>query len=273
MGAPGLQRALHPTTFVCVVQQRKARTGRFARLVCEVHHRHAQAVARVTPHRRLHLPLARPGPCVVRQREVLAAHIAGGNHGHQRIHGRTRAGHHHQAAGVLVQPVHDAGTRQQHGLGVPPQQTVQQSAAPVAGCRVHHEARGFVDHQQVFVLKHDVQRHRFRLECLALRRGAQFNAAFVPCAHLRGRLGGHHTIHGDGTRLDQLLQVTAGKLGHTCGQRLVQACAVLGDVHTPVAQFGVLAGVGSFFRAVLHGVMGRQGARYNGFASLQESCL
>jgi hypothetical protein len=40
---------------------------------------------------------------------------------------------HHQAAGVLVEAVHDAGARHRHQLRAVVQQAVQQRARPVAG--------------------------------------------------------------------------------------------------------------------------------------------
>ena len=58
--------------------------------------------------------------------------------------------HHQQAAGVLVDAVHDAGADLAADAGqaalAMPQQGVDQGAVRVAGGRVHHHALGLVDH-------------------------------------------------------------------------------------------------------------------------------
>jgi hypothetical protein len=53
--------------------------------------------------------------------QILATDFARGNHADQRVHGRPISRHHHQAAGVLVQPVHDASARHQSCTGIAPQ--------------------------------------------------------------------------------------------------------------------------------------------------------
>ncbi|GAO21951.1 hypothetical protein ALISP_1771 [Alicycliphilus sp. B1] len=94
------------------------------------------------------------------------------DHAHQRIHGRAVARHHHETARVLVQPVHDAGARHLHGLRIAPEQGVEESPAPVARRRMHHQARRLVDDEQMLVLMDHVQRQALGLEGLALLRGA-----------------------------------------------------------------------------------------------------
>ena len=96
-------------------------------------------------------------------------------------------GHHQQAAGVLVDAVHDAGAdlAADTGQAAPamPQQGVDQGAVRVAGGRVHHHALGLVDHQQVGVLIHDIQRDLLRngLDGLCVRDLQQHG---VPCFQL-----------------------------------------------------------------------------------------
>ena len=46
----------------------------------------------------------------------------------------------------------------QRGPGVAREQAVEQRAAPVARRRMHHQPGGLVDHQQVFVLEHHLER-------------------------------------------------------------------------------------------------------------------
>ncbi|KAB7598063.1 hypothetical protein ET532_012160 [Verminephrobacter sp. Larva24] len=93
-----------------------------ARMARQVHHRHPQAVARIAPDRGLHGAAARPAPGAMRQRKVLALDLAPGNLRHQCVHRGTVPGNDHQAAGVLVQPMDDAGPWQQQRVGVARQQ-------------------------------------------------------------------------------------------------------------------------------------------------------
>lgn len=66
-------------------------------------------------------------------------------------------GHHHQAGGVLVQAMDDAGTRHIDNVRYVVQQGVEQRAVGMASSRVHHQARRLVDHQDVIVFIDDVQ--------------------------------------------------------------------------------------------------------------------
>jgi hypothetical protein len=103
---------------------------------CKSTTRHAQAVApgrARSGHR--HGALVRPssagGPDARYWRDTVALR----DHPDQRVHGLARPGHQHQAAGVLVEPVHDARTRQQGAWLSAGQQAIEQGAAPVAGRR------------------------------------------------------------------------------------------------------------------------------------------
>ena len=95
--------------------------------------------------------------------------------------------HHQQAAGVLVDAVDDAGADLAANAGkaalTVPQQGVYQCAVRVAGGRMDHHALGFVDHQQVLILIHDVQRdvlrHRFNGFCIR-----DLQQDDVPCLEL-----------------------------------------------------------------------------------------
>ena len=64
-------------------------------------------------------------------------------------------GHHHQAGGVEVEAVHDAGPQlaaDAANVGAPRQQGVDQSAVGMARARVNREAGRLVHHDQVLVL-------------------------------------------------------------------------------------------------------------------------
>ena len=151
------------------------------------------------------------------------------NHGYQGIHGTARSRHDHQATGVFVEAVHDAGTRQHHGLRIQGQQSVEQGATPVAWRRMYHQACGLEQHAQVFVFVNHIQWDVFWLEGLALRRGLQDELITLTHAHL-GRSLGHdarrrnqaaHTAFAE-----QLLRETARELGQQHSQRAVEAFAV-----------------------------------------------
>ena len=60
----------------------------------------------------------------------------------QRGMARQRASDEQQAARILVEPVHETGSRQGRELGVPVQQGVLESARAIAGARVHDETGG-----------------------------------------------------------------------------------------------------------------------------------
>ncbi len=76
-------------------------------------------------------------------------------------------GHDHQPGGVLVEPVHDAGpldaadARQR--VAAMGDQRVHQRAGRIAGSGMDHEPARLVDHDDLVVLKHDVERDAFGL--------------------------------------------------------------------------------------------------------------
>ena len=79
-------------------------------------------------------------------------------------------GHHHQAGGVLVQAMHDTGTRNVDQIGYAVQQCIEQGTVLMAGRRMHHQPRRLVQHQDLLILVDDVQidvlRHPFALRLL-----------------------------------------------------------------------------------------------------------
>ena len=206
------------------------------------------------------------------QRKILTPDVPRGDEAYQRLHGLAGTGHHHQATRVLVQPVHDAGPGQAAGTGIPAQQAVEQRSAPVARRGVNHQARRFIDHQQVCVLVHHVQFHGFWFERLTLLRRAQLNGARTAHPHPGGRLVDWRARQRHGTRVDELLQVAAGKFRHQCDQSLVQPQPMQVRAYRPVASLTLGATLGGVVQAGLGSLVGVAG-RYNGFALLQEGCL
>ena len=73
----------------------------------------------------------------------------------------------HQAGGVFVEPVHDAGTPHaaDAGQALPAMgdQRIDQRAGPMAGRRMDHKAAGLIDDDDIVVLIDDIERDRFRL--------------------------------------------------------------------------------------------------------------
>ena len=87
-----------------------------------------------------------------------------GELGGERAVGGVGLGHHHQAAGVLVEPVHDARPLDAADAGeavaAMGDQRVDQRAGGVAGGRMHHQPGWLVDDDEVVVLVDDVERDR-----------------------------------------------------------------------------------------------------------------
>lgn len=108
----GVKATVHQARAPLAEQQLDIRAGWLAGLAREIDHRHACALTRIATNSLLDALLDRPLPALVHQRQVFALHLSARDCTNQRVHDCTRLGHHHQAAGVLVQPVHDPCTRQ-----------------------------------------------------------------------------------------------------------------------------------------------------------------
>jgi len=75
-----------------------------------------------------------------------------------------RPRHDDESGSFLVQPVHDARTlrrRTWRELASPAKERVDESARPVAWCRMNDHTCGLVDDEQCLVLVYDAQRYRF----------------------------------------------------------------------------------------------------------------
>src|SRR6185437_2812070 len=123
-------------------------------------HGAAQAIGRMAIERRIH-----GAACdrhAVDDGRITTVDVARGQHRDQRGLRGQRARHHQQARSVLVEAMHDAGARKLRQVRVAVQQRVQEGAVTIAGARVHHQARRFVDDPQVGILEHDVELDRLR---------------------------------------------------------------------------------------------------------------
>ena len=166
----------------------------------------------------------------MRQREILAPHRAGLQLPHQMRLRDFVARHHHQARGVLVQAMHDAGARHAGQLRIAMQQTVEQSAVPVAGAGMGHQPGRLVDHDPVGAVGHHGEGNGFRREGQAFRAG--LGADFDPVGRSdEGAYPGRRPIDPHMAVFDPALQAAAGMLGKQRGQHLVEPVGALPGGH------------------------------------------
>ena len=182
MGAPSVQGALHPATEVIACKPSHIRARSLSGMTVQVDYSHAQTVAWIAPDRSVHGAIHRSAPMPPSNSHILAMDLTLTDHLNQGIHSRARAGNNHQAAGVLVESMHDARSGYLGRMSIPAQQTVEQRATPVAGCRVHYQACRFVDHEQMGVFVRHVERHDLGSKSLAFLRGTHLQLNAV--AHL-----------------------------------------------------------------------------------------
>ena len=151
--------------------------------------------------------------------------------GHQGGVGQGRPGHHDEAAGVFIQPVHQARAAHLadvHEVRAVVHQGVEQGPIPVPGPGMDHQPRGLVHHQQVPVFKENGQGQGFGGEVAGRgRRHAHHNGIARPHpVGGRARL----PVDQDPPGFHQLLQPGPGP-PQGLGQELVQAGAGLARLH------------------------------------------
>lgn len=264
VGAAGMQNTAHQTGLFVLIQALECGVRGLAGLTGQVHHTHAQAVARIASDGSLDFTLDRARPASVTNGKVLPADLARGNHAHQRVHGSAGTRHHHQATGVLVQSVHDTGTGQIDDCGVEREQSVEQGALPIAGGWMHHEPRRFVDHAQMVVQINGFNRHVLRHKGAGLRRGSQGDADLLTRTYLDRCLGDHSGVDLYIAGIDTLLEIAARELLHHDRQRFVQPLTVQGRIDPKLPELGLLWTADRFI-SKLGGPIGCGGGRYNQF--------
>ena len=104
------------------------------------------------PADRLHRCAPPPVGWPAHQRQILAADLARRQLRDQPRMRLGRARHDQQAAGVLVEPMHQPGARHARQRRIVRQQRVLQRVLAIAGARMHHQARRLVQHQQRAIL-------------------------------------------------------------------------------------------------------------------------
>ena len=165
MRAPRFQRTFDQTDRP-VFKRRQRAVMRFRALAARFQNRHFLPVQRTAPDLRFN-----DAPRRIRtpphQRQIAPFQTVDGELSGQAVVRGVVFGDHHQPAGVLVQPVYDAGARDaadsRQGIPAMRQKRVHQSVVAVARRGVDDHARRFVQNQQIVVFVHDVQRNVLRL--------------------------------------------------------------------------------------------------------------
>ena len=157
MGAPGLQFDIEGGVMGKALTQAKVSERRFAAVT---EHGHARALPGVTSNRRIHRPAAgghtaHNGEIFSRQRFALELRNQSG------VRAQARRNH-QQARGVFVETMNDARAGDALQRGSMPEQRVDERAVGVTGPGMHHESGGFIEHQQIRVLKEHAQRKILR---------------------------------------------------------------------------------------------------------------
>ena len=169
---------------------------------------------------------ATPGERAVAEREVFTADLARRERPHQRGMGLRRSGDQHRPCRILVEAVHDPGTRHERKRRIERKQRVLKRSTAVARPRVHHQACRLVDHPERRIPMQHAERHpgvarRHALVGHELGRDTQGLAAHEPApSHRRGiRIDLHAAV------VDPTLQPGARVLRQQLRQRDVQALA------------------------------------------------
>ena len=206
-----------------------------------IHYRHTQTVPGVTTNWCINRTVSNPLPRTVRQSQVLAAYFAISNQANQSIHGMAAACNHHEAAGIFIQTVNNARTRQRGGPGIARQQAIEQCPAPIAWRGMYHQPCGLVKNQQMVVFIHDLKIHGFGTKSLTLQSLTHFDTNHIPSLDTLCGFGSNLTVQTDGTLCQQLLKIVAGKLGNRIGQRSIQPLSMLCNPDVQSADFYMLS--------------------------------
>jgi hypothetical protein len=133
-------------------------------------------------------------------------------------------GHQQHTAGVLVEPVNDAGPGQAGKRRIPGQQPIDEGSIRIPGTGMHHQPGWLVDHQQILVLvQHSkcqrlpggpiLPQDRLGIDGQALA-AAQALLGLDPCA-----------IHGERSCGDPVAQGRSGEIVEQLRRRLVDPLA------------------------------------------------
>jgi hypothetical protein len=174
------------------------------------------------------------------KREIGAFQIAGaamiGKLGAEVAMGEVVLGHDHDAAGFLVETVHDARTFDTADTGqriaAMVDQRIDQRAGPVAVAGMYHETRRLVDDDQVGILVENVECNIFSRRRCVFRFG-DFNGDADAFAQLVFRLAHDLAVDADLPVADERLDAVAGQIRcqlrrEPCVKSLAR-CLVIGN--------------------------------------------
>ena len=186
-------------------------------------------------------------------RDILAMHGTRRQLFDQSGMGAQRTRHHHQTGGVLVEPVHDAGTRQLRQFRIIMQQGIDHGAARISGTRMHHQPGRLVDHQHIGIgvkhLERNVLGNSIGFDLLA---GSQRDGFAAVDRHFRLD---HFAIEQGIAGLDPFGQARARELGEHFRQSLVETFARHLLRHGGFNAFGFVFFDG-VWRGLVHGING-----------------
>ena len=219
VGAAGFEGAFDVAVALVAFEHFDVGHGFFA---AEADHGHFEAVVRVAADEGVDFAVERHD--AVGHGAVDALHAALLQLLHEAVLRGRGFGHRHQAAGVFVEAVHDAGAGEFGQCRAVGQQAVEQGAAPVAGGGVDDEAGGFVQHNHAVVFKHNIQRHGLG------REGGGFVA--VLDVHFQGFAADESLFGAGNLAVEQHVavfnpsaQAAAGIIGQQFGQRGIESLA------------------------------------------------
>ena len=194
----------HPGFLGCVVRQ-----GRFA---AGCHHSHALPLARVSSDGAFDIACSR-GRDAPGQGHIATVDVAGGEHCGKAGERRLRLGDHHDAGGVLVEAMDDAGpffpAYARQSIAAMGEEGVDQRAVLVAWGRVHDEASWLVEHDEITVLEQDGEGNRLREGPRADGGGGVEDVERAGADGL-GRVAQQDSVSQDRSGLDQGLDAGAG---------------------------------------------------------------
>ena len=134
----------------------------------------------------------------------------------------------HQAAGVLVYAMHDAGTflapDSKQGIAAMGEERIDEGPVGTARGRVDHQARRFVDDDEMFIFINNVERD---ILCLnpAIDGGRDRHADFLAAFDLAGCICGCVAVHFDPAFAEKCLKAGPAHIRHESGQGTVEALA------------------------------------------------
>ena len=216
MGAAGLQATTQQRCLRKSLHHLVMRDGGFAAR----DHRHAGAMRRVAPDRRI--DPAVPGDFTVDKREIRARHAPRLQLPHEIGLRRERFRDYEQTARVLVEPVHDAGARQSSELRGVIEQRIEQCPVPVAAARMNDQSRRLVQNEQCFVLVHHLERDVLRPEGERLRIGFGKDLDTLAAPQFLPRYG-RLSVERYVAIAHPAREAAARMLGQQAGERLIQS--------------------------------------------------